>query len=188
MRRTHAQLAELLRHEHASLALAQRCSGVAAPAPLFTALLNYRHSGRAGAAPRRGAPRRRWRGMRASAAEERTNYPLTLSVDDLGEGFRLTAQVTRRRSEPARVCALMHAALEALVEALETDAASAPWQRRRAAGGGARAGAWRSGTRRTAAYPRESCVHELFEEQVGAHARRGGAWCTRAEQLTLRRS
>ena len=42
-RRTHTLLGELLRHEHASLALAQRCSAVPAPAPLISpALLNYR--------------------------------------------------------------------------------------------------------------------------------------------------
>ncbi|BCQ60926.1 hypothetical protein PBOI14_26760 [Pseudomonas sp. Boi14] len=41
---THARLSALLGHEHASLALAQRCSAVAAGAPLFNTLLNYRHS------------------------------------------------------------------------------------------------------------------------------------------------
>ena len=44
IRNTQQLLAELMRHEHASLALAQQCSQVRAPAPLFSALLNYRHS------------------------------------------------------------------------------------------------------------------------------------------------
>ena len=42
---TYRNLSDLLNHEQASLALAQRCSAVEAPMPLFTTLLNYRHSG-----------------------------------------------------------------------------------------------------------------------------------------------
>ncbi|HEX2077436.1 MAG TPA: condensation domain-containing protein, partial [Longimicrobium sp.] len=65
MRRTHALLADLLRHEHASLALAQRCSGVAAPAPLFTSLLNYRYSGATSRSQQAGQPKEGVRGIRA---------------------------------------------------------------------------------------------------------------------------
>src|SRR5262249_13338081 len=46
VRYTHQLLTKLMRHEHAPLALAQRLSRVEAPAPLFSALLSYRHSQR----------------------------------------------------------------------------------------------------------------------------------------------
>ncbi|MGC1783763.1 MAG: condensation domain-containing protein, partial [Acidobacteriaceae bacterium] len=110
-RHTHARLAELLRHEHASLALAQRCSAVPAPAPLFSALLNYRHT------PAPAETSSAWDGIRMLRGEERTNYPLTFSVDDLGDGFTLIAQV-HASIQAMRVCQFMHTALQALATAL----------------------------------------------------------------------
>ncbi|WP_141699581.1 non-ribosomal peptide synthetase, partial [Pseudomonas sp. BIOMIG1BDMA] len=111
---THARLSTLLGHEHASLALAQRCSGVAAPAPLFSALLNYRHS--AGAASSEDIAV--WTGIHALGGEERSNYPLSLDVDDFGQAFALTVQVSPEVGAQ-RVCGYMHGALDSLVDALE---------------------------------------------------------------------
>ncbi|HEV2736693.1 MAG TPA: condensation domain-containing protein, partial [Longimicrobiaceae bacterium] len=76
VRDMHGQLGGLQRHEHASLALAQRCSGVQAPAPLFTSLLNFRHSRAAGEAGTAGAGRA-GEEIRRIHGEVRTNYPLT---------------------------------------------------------------------------------------------------------------
>ena len=112
---THGLLAGLLRHEHAPLALAQRCSAVSAPAPLFTALLNYRHSQDAIDIERIGVALG-WEVVELDL-QERTNYPIALNVDDLGEGFLLTAQ-TRQPAEPQRMCGYMRTVLENLVEAL----------------------------------------------------------------------
>ncbi|AVE04336.1 non-ribosomal peptide synthetase [Pseudomonas palleroniana] len=111
---THVRLTTLLRHEHAALALAQRCSGVVAPTPLFSALLNYRHSASAASEQALSA----WAGITALSAEERTNYPLTLSVDDFGEGFGLSL-LASTQVDPQRVCAYLQTALENLVTALE---------------------------------------------------------------------
>ncbi|WP_031286052.1 non-ribosomal peptide synthetase, partial [Pseudomonas chlororaphis] len=158
---THARLTALLGHEHASLALAQRCSGVAAGAPLFSALLNYRHS-----APQEMAQSGQgiWQGVELLGGEERSNYPLTLSVDDLGEGFGLNV-LTLASIGAQRIGQYMHQALEQLAQALEQDPElplqrlpilpQAEWQR------------LLSGFNASAAnYPRGQTVHGLFEARA----------------------
>src|SRR6185295_6171012 len=52
------------------------------------------------------------------AAQERTNYPITVAVDDEGEGFALVAQVDRR-IEAQRITVYLHTAMASLVQALE---------------------------------------------------------------------
>ncbi|HYR07002.1 MAG TPA: AMP-binding protein, partial [Longimicrobium sp.] len=160
VRRTHALLADLLRHEHASLALAQRSSGVAAPAPLFTSLLNYRYGGGRGGSQEAGQAG----GVRDIHAQERTNYPVALAVNDLGEEFSLSAQVAAP-VDAKRVCRMMHTALERLVEALEATPGRAigsldvlPEAERRMV-----VEEW---NRTEAEVPRDVCAHELFEAQV----------------------
>ncbi|PWE40846.1 hypothetical protein C9I50_14735 [Pseudomonas prosekii] len=160
---THARLTTLLRHEHAPLALAQRCSAVVAPTPLFSALLNYRHSA-SSAANASAEALAAWRGIAALSSEERTNYPLTLSVDDLGDHFALTA-LTAPGIDAARICGYLHQALENLVWALEQPADPAstrlaiipPSERRQLLPGF-------NDTRRD--YPDQLTVHGVFEALV----------------------
>ncbi|WP_456639423.1 non-ribosomal peptide synthase/polyketide synthase [Bradyrhizobium sp. USDA 10063] len=162
VRTTHARLAELLAHEHASLALAQRCSGVAAPAPLFSSLLNYRHTAPAaisGSGPNDGLAGMAWLG-----GEERTNYPLTLSVEDFGEALGLTTQVAEPVSAD-RVCGYMQRALEQLAEALER-APNTPVRALDILPPGERAYLLEELNRTAAPYPEQQCIHQLFEAQV----------------------
>jgi amino acid adenylation domain-containing protein len=161
VRAVHAQLAELLRHEHAPLALAQRCSGVPAPAPLFSALLNYRYSVR----PAPGAANATERtGIQSLGTEVGSNYAFGVSIDDSGDGFLLTALV-QRPVDAQRVCEYMHTALEQLVEALERsptlpvrEVEVLPEAERRQL-----LVEWNATGK---SYPRERCVHELIEAQA----------------------
>ena len=161
-RRTYELLTELLRHEHAPLALAQRCSAVPAASPLFSALLNYRYSVRLPSA-RDTATIGADEGIEMLHAQERSNYPLMLAVDDVGEDFELTAHV-ELPLDPERICALMHRALLVLADTLEQD----PDRPLRdldvlPADEAATLARWAGPE---APFPDAACVHELFEEQV----------------------
>ena len=164
VRHAHARLAELMAHEHASLALAQRCSGVAAPAPLFSSILNYRHNTKpaGSSADQDGAG---VRGIEWLGGEERTNYPLMLAIEDYGQALGVTAQVVHPLSAD-RICALMQQALDQLAEALERAPRSPvrqldvlPYEERQLL-----LDAW---NRTQAQYRRDRSFVEQFEAQVG---------------------
>jgi amino acid adenylation domain-containing protein len=164
VRSVHAQLADLTVHEHASLALVQKCSAVPAPAPLFSALFNYRYSSPDPRHSSSVASLKAWEGIEWTYGEERTSYPFALSVDDYGHSFLLTAQV-QRGIEAKRVCQFMHTALEHLVSALEsapTDAVRGlevlPEVERHQL-----LYEWNYNADES---PGDFCIHELFEQQV----------------------
>jgi hypothetical protein len=97
----HDALARSMRHENAPLALAQRCSGVAPPAPLFGALLNVIHRSRSA----HDVP-----GVELLATRGDTHYPLVLSVYDDGAGLALALDAACG-IDPRRVCGYMRQAL-----------------------------------------------------------------------------
>ncbi|MGN6152226.1 MAG: amino acid adenylation domain-containing protein, partial [Lysobacteraceae bacterium] len=159
VQRTHALLSELLGHEHASLALAQRCSALPASTPLFTTLLNYRHG--AGVADLSAwAP-----GTELVSVRERSSYPIDLSVDDLGDDFRLTAQATAPL-DPQRICGFMQTVLVSLADALDAAPQTPSWriealdadERRQLLAGALAA--------HGDATQADACVPALFERQV----------------------
>ncbi|WP_431041737.1 non-ribosomal peptide synthase/polyketide synthase [Streptomyces sp. P1-3] len=113
LRGMRGQLAGLLEHEHAPLALAQQASGVAADAPLFTSMLNYRHSAGSGQGVADVGD-----GIQVVFSRERTNYPLTVVVDDDGDVLGLTVDAVAPIDAGA-VAAMVGTATESLVAVLE---------------------------------------------------------------------
>jgi amino acid adenylation domain-containing protein len=157
---TQRELVELLSHEQASLAVAQRCSGISGAAPLFTTLLNYLHS----TLHPETEQLEMTSGVTVTESREWTNYPLTLSVDDQGDRFVLTAQ-TDRRINPRRIIEYTSIALASLMETIETkpeELALAlnilPEDERRQV--------VEAFNQTHTAFPRHKLIHELFEEQV----------------------
>ncbi|XP_031639847.1 uncharacterized protein LOC116351838, partial [Contarinia nasturtii] len=157
-RHTHSRLSALLEHEHASLALAQRCSGVPSTLPLFNALLNFRHN-----QPSMEITTS-MHGVTYLGAEERTNYPITLSVNDNNDALGLTVQVFSPLSA-ARICGYMQQALFSFADALTNTPEKSvctltvmPREEREML-----LYTWND---TTVNYPHVCCLHQLFEAQV----------------------
>ncbi|QHE85934.1 non-ribosomal peptide synthase/polyketide synthase [Hydrogenophaga sp. BPS33] len=169
-----ARLRELIEHEHASLVLAQRCSGVAPATPLFNSTLNFRHS----RADMRVSPDianpshlggSRWpEGLQMLGAEERTNYPLGIAVDDLGEAFALEAQAVGGIDAQKLAQYLAHA-VEQLAHALEQEPEK-PVLALEIVSPEEQHALWLAGNANAKAYPLDEPVHRLIERRAGASA------------------
>ncbi|SFH02542.1 amino acid adenylation domain-containing protein [Duganella sp. CF458] len=112
VRQAFAQLSGLLQHEQASLTDAQRCAALPAGTPLFSSLLNYRHSTPATERVQALANH----GIRLKASEEHLSYPVGVNVDDFGGSFAITAHC--QGVAPSRVAAMLAHAIDALSIAL----------------------------------------------------------------------
>ncbi len=163
IRQGYEGMVSLLAHEQAPLVLAQRCSGVPHPLPLFTTLLNYRHSVDARAAT--ATPE--MEGIRRLSAHEAVNYPLSVSVDDYGSTFALVLE-SCRTIDPKRLVGYFSTAVAALVDAASQED-ERPVARIDILPPDERARLLDELNATEAEYPRGSLIHELFERQAAAH-------------------
>ncbi|HEY4282806.1 MAG TPA: amino acid adenylation domain-containing protein [Chthoniobacterales bacterium] len=121
LRETNQSIIDLLTRQQAPLALAQRCSRVAPPLPLFTTLLNYRHNHVTPESKRDASAHWSFEGVRLIALEERSNYPIVLCIDDYGDAFTLVLHAVASIDGNA----LVHSTIDSIIAVIEELAAAA---------------------------------------------------------------
>jgi amino acid adenylation domain-containing protein/non-ribosomal peptide synthase protein (TIGR01720 family) len=175
MRALQLQGVELRQHEHAPLALVQRCAATAPNTPLFESVLVFENYPMDLAALGR---RRRFE-VTSVRLHEETNYPLTLVVEH-GDGMRFRGIYRASRYDEAgvrRILERLSTAVEALLshpDAPLGDLSVLPADERQCV-----VEAWNA-TRRD--YPRDASIVEVFaqvaREREGevALASEGGQW------------
>ncbi|MEV5996648.1 amino acid adenylation domain-containing protein [Streptomyces sp. NPDC052115] len=158
-------LKELIAREQSALSLAQRCSGLDADTPLFSAVINVRHfepgHGDASGSAVTG------QGIHWLAEADAINYPLVVSLDDFGSELALHVRVDDTVECEALV-GNVEAALSGIVAALAADDGAgtraldvdvlSPAERRRVLE------EWNAAPADLVA--EERCVHEWFESVV----------------------
>src|SRR5438270_2508329 len=162
VRQVHTRLGELLMHEHASLALAQRCSGIAGPSPLFSSILNYRY-GRTMSLQNGTGKVDPLAGAHLVEDYERNNYPLTMSIEDFGQYLGLTVLTEQPLAQ--RICAYMQQSLESLAHALESEP-HMPVRQLEILPPAERQQVLYEWNETAVESRSEKCIYELFEEQV----------------------
>ncbi|XP_055325985.1 uncharacterized protein LOC129579832, partial [Sitodiplosis mosellana] len=158
VRHTHGRLSALLAHEHAPLVLAQRCSGIPTGLSLFSALLNYRHN------QQTSQFENSFPGVTYLGSEGRTNYPLTMSLDDNDHALSLSVQVVSPISA-ARICAYMKQALESISDTL-IQTPQQPIRTLTVMPPEERMLLLHQWNQNTDNYSNSHCLHQLFEDQV----------------------
>jgi amino acid adenylation domain-containing protein len=115
LQKTQGELAALLEYSQVSLAEVKQYSAISGSTPLFTCLLNYRH-GRADVEATLSSSG----GIEVLSTVEATNYPISLSVDEAGDGLVLITK-TQSQIDPQRVLGYMVTALKSLISALRSE-------------------------------------------------------------------
>ncbi|MCC8423089.1 non-ribosomal peptide synthetase, partial [Photorhabdus thracensis] len=103
-------------------------------------------------------------GIEFLGAQERTNYPFVLSVEDGGSTLGLTAQVVQP-FESERVCGYMQQALESLAEALE-QRPETPVRLLNILPEAEKQLLLATWNATQTPYPDQCCIHRLFEQQA----------------------
>jgi non-ribosomal peptide synthetase component F len=138
---------------------------------MFTALFKYLNT-----LPSAGSIDRRWMmspdqegqmlypGIEILGLQDRTNYPLVMTVEESGSATRMTVQAARP-IDPSQVCGYMGQALEGLVKALE-EARDIPMSNLEVIPAQERQRLLQTWSETQQEYPEHLCIHHLFEQQV----------------------
>ena len=116
----HQELTSLIGFEHTSLPFIQQLSGIKPPDMLFNALLNYRNKDAMAhsSAAESGLP-----GVEELASQERSNFPLSVDVDDLGQTLRVSVTAIKREKS-SEISAYYTSILRQIAEAVLSSAST----------------------------------------------------------------
>ncbi|KAG0044807.1 hypothetical protein BGZ83_009920 [Gryganskiella cystojenkinii] len=155
--RVQSELTELVKHQHASLAIAQQYSGVPTGTPLFSSIFNYRRSNDSSLSASGILE------MEVQGIQECTNYPISMTVDDSAE-VKLICQAARGVNS-MHVCQYMEQALKSIAKGLDS-VSGASVQELEILPDRERELLLRTWNDTTMSYPDHLCVHHLIEAQA----------------------